>query len=132
MCGRTGRESSIISYFQLVRQLILKSTERLRQAIEIKRPELNNRKGVVFRNDNARPHISLMTLRKLRELGWEILLYPPYSPDKEPSDYYLFRLLQNSLNEIKVVHTSKNYFKKYLFFIMFLNKLDVFNNNKLT
>ena len=26
------------------------------------------------------------------------MLYPPYSPDLAPSDYYLFRFMQNSLN----------------------------------
>ena len=26
------------------------------------------------------------------------MLHPPYSPDLAPSDYYLFRCLQNSLN----------------------------------
>ena len=26
------------------------------------------------------------------------MLHPPYSPDLEPSDYYLFRSLQNTLN----------------------------------
>ena len=26
------------------------------------------------------------------------MLHPPYSPDLAPSDYYLFRSLQNSLN----------------------------------
>ncbi|KAG5309958.1 SETMR methyltransferase, partial [Acromyrmex insinuator] len=56
-----------------------------------KRPELINRKGVVFHHDNARPHISLMTRQKLRELGWEVLMHPPYSPDLALSDYHLFR-----------------------------------------
>ena len=31
-------------------------------------------------------------------IGWEVMLYPPYSPELAPSDYYLFRSLQNSLN----------------------------------
>jgi len=45
--------------------------QRLQQAIERKRPELINRRGVVF-HDNARPHTSLMTRQKLREFGWEV------------------------------------------------------------
>ncbi len=71
---------------------------RLQQAIQKKRPELINRKGVVFHHDNARPHTSLMTRQKLKELGWEVLMHPPYSPDLAPSDYYLFRSMQNHLN----------------------------------
>jgi len=58
-----------------------------------------NRKGVIFHHDNARPHTSKMTLDKLKELKWEILLHPPYSPDIAPSDYHLFRFLQNDLND---------------------------------
>lgn len=62
-----------------------------------KRPDLINRKGVVFHH--ARPHTSLMNRQKLLELGWDVLPHPLYSPDLAPSDYYLFRSLQNSLNE---------------------------------
>ncbi|GAB1869951.1 Transposase [Camponotus japonicus] len=72
---------------------------KLNNAIQEKRPELTNRKGVVFHHDNARPHTSLATRLKLRELGWEILIHPPYSPDLAPSDYHLFRALQNFLND---------------------------------
>lgn len=71
---------------------------RLEQAIQTKRPELINRKGVVFHHDNARPHTSLMTRQKLSELGWGVLLHPPYSPDLAPSDYHLFRSMQNFLD----------------------------------
>ncbi|XP_061722930.1 histone-lysine N-methyltransferase SETMAR-like [Cydia pomonella] len=76
---------------------------RLKQAMEKIRPELINRKGVVFHHDNARPHISLVTRQKLIEFGWEVLMHPPYSPDLAPSDYHLFRSLQNSLNGVKLV-----------------------------
>lgn len=72
--------------------------DQLDAAIKEKRPELANRKGVVFHQDNARPHVSLRTRQKLLELGWDVLPHPPYSPDVAPSDYHLFRSLQNFLN----------------------------------
>jgi histone-lysine N-methyltransferase SETMAR len=34
----------------------------------------------------------------LRGFGWEVFNYPPYSPDLAPSDYHLFRSLQNNLD----------------------------------
>ena len=71
---------------------------KLNAAVKEKRPELVNRKGVIFHHDNATPHTSLATRQKLLRLGWEVMLHPPYSPDLAPSDYYLFRSLQNSLN----------------------------------
>ena len=75
---------------------------RLKQAIRKKRPELINRKGVVFHHDKARPHISLVTRQKLRELGWEALMHQPYSPDLAPFHYHLFRSLKNSINGVKL------------------------------
>ena len=42
--------------------------------------------------------MSLMTRQKLLQLGWEVLIHPPYSPDIAPSDFHLFRSLQNSFN----------------------------------
>ncbi|GFX46203.1 mariner Mos1 transposase [Trichonephila clavipes] len=37
----------------------------------------------------------MVTHQKLNALGWEILGHPPYSTDIAPSDYYLFRSIQN-------------------------------------
>ncbi|XP_043502668.1 histone-lysine N-methyltransferase SETMAR-like isoform X2 [Polistes fuscatus] len=79
--------------------------DKVHQAIEIKRPELINSEGIVFHHDNARSYTSLETHQKLRGLGWEVLMHPPYSPDLAPSDYHLFRPLQSSLNGVKL--TSK-------------------------
>jgi histone-lysine N-methyltransferase SETMAR len=31
---------------------------------------------------------------KLQELEWDVLPHAPYSPDKAPSDYWLFRQLK--------------------------------------
>ena len=72
--------------------------DKLNDSLKQKRPELINRKGVVFHQDNARPHTSLLARQKLLELGWDIMPHPPYSPDLAPSDYYLFRSLQNFLD----------------------------------
>ncbi|RVE43848.1 hypothetical protein evm_011516 [Chilo suppressalis] len=70
------------------------------QEDEIKRPELINSRGVVFYHDNARPCTSLANQQKLREFDWEVLIYPQYSPDYAPSDFGLFRSLQNSLGSV--------------------------------
>ena len=53
----------------------------------------------MFHQDNARPHTSLMTRQKLRELGWEVLMHPPYSPDLAPSDYHPFLSMANALGD---------------------------------
>lgn len=71
---------------------------KLNEALRIKRPDLVNRKGIIFHQDNARPHVAMMTQKKLCEFGWEIMSHPPYSPDIAPSDYYLFLSLQNYLS----------------------------------
>ena len=72
--------------------------DQLKAALDEKRPELVNRKRITFHQDNTRPHVSLMTRQKLLQLGWEVLIHPPYSPDIARSDFRLFRSLQNSLN----------------------------------
>jgi len=64
--------------------------QKLSDAIAQKRPELINRKGVMFHLDNVRPHTSLITRQKLLQHGWDVLPYLPYSPDLAPSDFYLF------------------------------------------
>ena len=46
---------------------------KLGKEIKEKRPELATRKGVIFHQDNARPHTSLITRKKLLELGWEVM-----------------------------------------------------------
>ncbi|GFT84807.1 transport and Golgi organization protein 2 homolog [Trichonephila clavipes] len=56
----------------------------------------------MFHHDNASPHTSILTRQKLWELGWEVLMHPPYSPDLAPSDYHLFLAFQNFLSDKKL------------------------------
>ena len=72
---------------------------KLDKKIKEKWPELATRKGVIFYQDNARPHTSLVTRKKLLVLGWEVMPHPLFSPDLVRYDYYhLFRSLQNNWN----------------------------------
>jgi histone-lysine N-methyltransferase SETMAR len=68
----------------------------LASEIAKKRPQMDK---VYFLHDNARPHTAKSTRMELISLGWELLPHPAYSPDLAPSDYHLFRSLQNHLNE---------------------------------
>ena len=75
-----------------------KQLEKLSAALKEKGPELVNRRGVVFHQDDARPDSSLLTRQMLLQLEWDVLPHPPYSPDLAPSDCHLLRSLQNFLN----------------------------------
>ncbi|GFU02872.1 mariner Mos1 transposase [Trichonephila clavipes] len=70
--------------------------------IDQKQPELANRRGVVFHQDNAMLHTSVVTRQKLWELGWEVLMHLSYNLDLAPSDYHLFLALQNFLSDKKL------------------------------
>jgi len=56
-----------------------------------------------------------MTRQKLRELGWEVLMHPLYSPDRALSEYHLFRSLQSSLNGVKLAskEVCENHLKQF-------------------
>lgn len=71
--------------------------ELMHQKLCIKQPSLVNRKGVILLHDNARPHVSMKTLKKLSELNIEVLQHPPYSPDLAPTDYHFFKHLDKFL-----------------------------------
>jgi len=54
-------------------------------------------KGVLLLHDNARPHTAHLTINTIRQLNWEVLEHPAYSPDLAPSDFHLFGPLKNAL-----------------------------------
>ena len=62
-------------------QMYCPQLSNLAEKLKNLRPELANRKGVMFQQDNGRPHVSLATQTRLHELGWDLLLHAPHSPD---------------------------------------------------
>ena len=68
--GITKELSILNSYHRTINSVVyIEQLTKLNNAVEEKRPELTNRKGVVFHHDNARPHTSLVIRQKLLELG---------------------------------------------------------------
>jgi len=72
--------------------------DQLHAQIRIKRPALK-KKTIIFHQDNARVHTSVLTMAKFKQLNYELLEHPAYSPDLAPSDYYLFPNLKKCLAE---------------------------------
>ena len=95
-----GRGFSIISSFWKTKWLILTSTcsqlNKLNAALDEKHLELVKRKRIILHQNNSRP-LFLMIRQKLLQLGWEVLIHPPQSPDIATSDFHLFWSLRNSL-----------------------------------
>ena len=89
----------------------------LKRAIAEKRTEYVTRhEAIIFHHDNARPHVAIPVKNYLENSGWGVLLHPPYSPDLAPSDYHLFRSMQNALTRIRFISEQgiKNWLHSFL------------------
>jgi len=69
---------------------------------ELKSAVRSKRRGKVWKenlllHDNARRHTAAHTLETLKQLKWEAMEHPDYSPDLAPSDFHLFGPLENAL-----------------------------------
>jgi len=72
---------------------------RLSRALWEKRSEYEQRHDkVILLHDNARLHVAKVVKKYLETLKWDVLLHPPYSPDIAPSDYRLFRRMQQPVH----------------------------------
>jgi histone-lysine N-methyltransferase SETMAR len=73
---------------------LFKSFNQTRQKkIHEKRPGFQKKK-IIFLQVNAPAHKSVLAIWKLRDLHYELLEHPPYSPDLAPSDFWLFEKLK--------------------------------------
>jgi len=67
----------------------------LDQKIREKRPGMQKKK-IIFHQDNAPAHKSVLAMGKLRDLHYELLEHLLFSPDLAPSDFSLFPKLKSS------------------------------------
>ncbi|XP_023220365.1 histone-lysine N-methyltransferase SETMAR-like [Centruroides sculpturatus] len=76
------------------RQYYANLLQRFSDEIKKKRSHLAKKK-VLFHQDNAPVHTSVIAMAKINELRFKLLPHAPYSPDLAPSDYFLFPNLKN-------------------------------------
>ncbi|UYV61327.1 hypothetical protein LAZ67_1004379 [Cordylochernes scorpioides] len=94
-----------VVYFELLKPGKMVNTSRyeqqmhsLREALNEKRPEWREKhNNLILQHDNAPAHNATVVKNTIKDLGWELLPHPPYSPDLAPSDYHLFTSLGHAL-----------------------------------
>ena len=62
-----------------------------------KRPELWENQTWMLHHDNAPAHASLLIRSYLAKHQTSVVSYPPYSPDLDPADFFLFAKLKTTL-----------------------------------
>ncbi|GFW76375.1 histone-lysine N-methyltransferase SETMAR [Trichonephila clavipes] len=93
----------LLSYGQTLNSdVYCQQMDRLKLAIDQKWSKLVNRGGFVIYENSTRLLTSVVNRQKPWELGWEVLMHPPYSPNVAPSDYHLFLALKNFPSDKKL------------------------------
>ena len=97
---------STVTAFSYRHQLI-----KLKAKLDRKRPR---RGQLYFHHDNA-SHVATPVKETIKQSSWNLLPHPPYSPDLAPSDYHLFRSLNNDLRgkKFNTGHDLKNYIQNF-------------------
>ena len=54
-------------------------------------------KGILFQQDNARVHTCKIAMDAIERNGYELIPPPAFSPDLDPSDYFLFPNLKKDI-----------------------------------
>jgi len=79
------------------KQLYQEGSARLRDAGRRKRPELWEKQSWLLHHDNAPAHASLLTRSYPAKHQTSVVPHPPYSPDLDPADIFLFPKLKTTL-----------------------------------
>jgi histone-lysine N-methyltransferase SETMAR len=74
--------------------------------IREKRPSLQKKK-IIFHQDNALAHKSVLAMGKLRDLHYELLEHPPYSPDLALALFSISSLNSNFSSLVSVFLQTK-------------------------
>ena len=64
-------------------------------------PLISFQQGVLFHQDNAPAHKSVVVMATVCDCGFELVDHPPYSPDLAPSDYYLIPKMKKIIVLVK-------------------------------
>ncbi|UYV73335.1 hypothetical protein LAZ67_10002767 [Cordylochernes scorpioides] len=94
-----------VVYFELLKPGKMVNTSRyeqqmhsLREALNEKRPEWREKhNNLILQHDNAPAHNATVVKNTIKDLSWELLPHPLYSPDLAPSNYHLFTSLGHAL-----------------------------------
>ena len=70
--------------------------DKLKAELAEERPHFQ-KKEILFHQDNALSHTSAVAMARINELQFELLDYPPHSPDLAPSDFFSFPHLKIAL-----------------------------------
>ena len=95
------------------RQMCAQQIEEIDPKLQCLQAALVNRMGPVLLHDSARPHVAQQMLQKLNKLVYEVL---PFPPDLSPTDYCLFKHLNNFLQG-KCFHSQQeieNAFQEFI------------------
>ena len=66
-------------------------------------------KGVLFHQDSAPAHKSVVAIAAMHDCGFELGDHHPCSPDLAPSDYFLFHNIKNSWLGSNIRPMSRSY-----------------------
>lgn len=75
----------------------------------VKRDLIWRGKKIIFHQDNAPVHKSVVTIAKLNDLKYEFLDHPPYSSNLAPSDYYRCPNLKKCLAGKRFISNNEDF-----------------------